>query len=243
APDPRDRRFADPAWKQSAAYRSLAQAYLAWGNALYHFLDEAKIDGEDAERARFIVSLVVDAMSPTNSLAGNPAALKRFVDTGGASLLHGLENFIGDLVRNGGLPAQVDTRTFAVGKNLATTPGAVVLRTPVMELIQYRPLGEQVHARPLLIAPPQINKFYVFDLVPEKSIIRYCLEGNLQTFAISWKTPTPAERCFGIDTYVRALEEAVDVMRDITSSEDVNIWGSCSGGITMSAFLAHLAAR
>jgi polyhydroxyalkanoate synthase len=157
--------------------------------------------------------------------------------------LHGLENFIGDLVRNGGLPAQVDPRSFAVGKNLAATPGSVVHRTPVMELIQYRPTGDEVHQRPLLIAPPQINKFYVFDLSPEKSIIQYCLRGNLQTFAISWKNPTPAERTYGIDTYVGALEEAVDAMRDITGSKDVNIWGSCSGGITTSAFLAHLAAR
>jgi polyhydroxyalkanoate synthase subunit PhaC len=243
APDAKDRRFADPAWKESIAYRTLAQSYLAWGSALYGFLDEAKLDKCDAERARFVVSLVVDAMSPTNSLAGNPTALKKLVDTGGASLAHGLENFIGDLVHNGGLPAQVDTRTFAVGKNLATTPGAVVYRSPVMELIQYRPVGEEAHKRPLLIAPPQINKFYVFDLAPEKSIIRYCLEGNLQAFAISWKNPTPAERHFGIETYVAALEQAVDVMRDITGSEDVNIWGSCSGGITMSACLAHLAAR
>jgi polyhydroxyalkanoate synthase subunit PhaC len=243
APDAKDRRFADPAWKESLAYRSLAQGYLAWGNALYGFLDQANIDKRDAARARFVLSLIVDAMAPTNALAGNPAALKKLVDTGGASLVHGLKNFLGDLVGNGGLPAQVDTRTFVVGKNLATTPGAVVYRTPVMELIQYRPVGAQVHKRPLLIAPPQINKFYVFDLVPEKSIIRYCLEGNLQAFAISWKNPTPAERRFGIDTYVEALEDAVDVMRDITGSEDVNIWGSCSGGITMSAFLAHLAAR
>jgi polyhydroxyalkanoate synthase len=243
APDAKDRRFADSAWKESVAYRSLAQGYLAWGNALHRFLDEAKLDKRDAERARFVVSLVVDAMSPTNSLAGNPAALKKLVDTGGASLVHGLENFVGDLVRNGGLPAQVDTRTFAVGKNLATTPGEVIYRTPVMELIQYQPMGDEVHKRPLLIAPPQINKFYVFDLAPEKSIIRYCLRGDVQTFAISWKNPTPAERRFGIDTYVKALEEAVDVMRDITGSTDVNIWGSCSGGITMSAFLANLAAR
>jgi polyhydroxyalkanoate synthase len=243
APDAKDKRFADPAWKESVAYRSLAQGYLAWGNALHRFLDEAKLDKSDAERARFIVSLIIDAMSPTNSLAGNPAALKKLLDTGGASLLHGLENFVGDLVRNGGLPTQVDTRSFAVGKNLATTPGSVVYRTPVMELIQYRPVGDEVHQRPLLIAPPQINKFYVFDLAPEKSIIHYCLKGNLQAFAVSWKNPTPAERDFGIDTYVGALEEAVDAMRDITGSKDVNIWGSCSGGITTSAFLAHLAAR
>jgi polyhydroxyalkanoate synthase subunit PhaC len=243
APDAKDRRFADPAWQESAAYRSLAQGYLAWSNALNRLVDEANMDKRDAERARFIVALLVDAMAPTNSLAGNPAALKKLVDTGGASLVHGLENFVGDLVRNGGLPAQVDTRKFAVGRNLATTPGAVVYRTPVMELIQYRPTTAQVHQRPLLIAPPQINKFYVFDLAPEKSIIQYCLNGGQQTFAISWKNPTPAESHFGIDTYVAALEEAVDVMRDLTGSADVNIWGSCSGGITMSAFLAHLAAR
>jgi polyhydroxyalkanoate synthase subunit PhaC len=243
APDPKDRRFADPAWKDNTAYRALAQSYLAWGNALYHFIDEAKIDSRDAERARFLVSLLLDALSPTNSLAGNPAALKKLVETGGASLLHGFENFLRDVVRNGGLPAQVDARTFAVGKNLATTPGAVVLRSDVMELIQYRPTTDDVHRRPLLVVPPQINKFYVFDLAPEKSIIRYCLDGGLQTFSISWKNPTAAERGFGLDTYVAALEQAVDAVRAITGSEDVNIWGSCSGGITTSAFLAHLAAR
>jgi len=156
APDPKDRRFADPVWKDNAAYRALAQSYLAWGNALYRFLDEANIDSRDAERARFLVSLLVDALSPTNSLAGNPAALKKVVETGGASLLHGFENFVRDVVGNGGLPAQVDTRTFGVGKNLATTPGAVVLRTEVMELIQYRPPTDEVHQRPLLIAPPLI---------------------------------------------------------------------------------------
>ena len=243
APDPKDRRFADPAWKENAAYRLLAQGYVAWANALYRLLDEVNIDKRNTERARFLVSLLVDAMAPTNSLGGNPAALKKLVETGGASLLTGLENFVTDLICNGGLPAQVDTRTFAVGKNLATTPGSVVLRSEVMELIHYRPTTKQVNIRPLLIVPPQINKFYVFDLAPEKSIIRYCLEGGIQTFVISWKNPTAAERDFGLDTYVAALEQAVDAMREITGSQDVNIWGSCSGGITTSAFLAHLAAR
>jgi len=182
-------------------------------------------------------------MSPTNWLGANPAALKKLVDTGGASLTHGLENFVGDMASNGGLPAQVDTRRFTVGKNLATTPGSVVYRSPVMELIQYRPMTDEVHSRPLLIAPPQINKFYVFDLAPEKSIIQFALKGGLQPFIISWKNPTSAQSHFGLDTYVGALEEAVDVMRDITGSDDVNIWGSCSGGITTSAFLGHLAAR
>ena len=243
APATNDKRFADPAWKESPTYRALVQAYLAWGVALNRFVDDAKMEKRDAERARFVVSLIVDAMSPTNSFFGNPAALKKFVDTGGESFVRGLENFLGDLTRNGGLPTQVDARTFAVGKNLATTSGEVVYRTPVMELIRYQPMTDDVHARPLLIAPPQINKFYVFDLVPEKSIVQFALKGGLQTFAISWKNPTAAESHFGLDTYVGALEEAVDVMRELTGSEDVNIWGSCSGGITTSAFLAHLAAR
>src|SRR5262249_37567926 len=216
APDPKDRRFTDPAWKDNAAYRALAQSYLAWANALYHFIDEAKIDSRDAERARFLVSLLLDALSPTNWLAGNPAALKKLVETGGASFLLGFENFVRDMVRKGGLPAQVHPRSFAVGKNLATTPGSVVLRTEVMELIQYRPTTDEVHQRPLLIPPPQINKFYVFDLVPEKSIIRYCLEAGLQTFAISWKNPTAAERDFGLDTYVAPLDQPVHAIRHIT---------------------------
>ena len=243
APAAQDRRFADPAWKESPGYRTLVQVYLAWGQALERFVDEVGLEKRDVDRARFVVSLVVDAMAPTNSLGGNPAALKKLLDTGGASLARGLENLVTDLARNGGLPAQVDARQFAVGGNLATTPGAVVYRSPVMELIQYRPAGAQVHARPLLIAPPQINKFYVFDLSPEKSIVQLALRGEVQTFAISWKNPTRAQSHFGLDTYVEALGEAADVMRDITGAEDVNIWGSCSGGITTSAFLAHLAAR
>jgi polyhydroxyalkanoate synthase len=112
-----------------------------------------------------------------------------------------------------------------------------------MELIQYRPIAAEVHQRPLLIAPPQINKFYVFDLAPQKSIVQLALKGGLQTFAISWKNPTREDSDFGLDTYVGALDEAVDVMREITGADDVNIWGACSGGITTSTFLAHLAAR
>jgi polyhydroxyalkanoate synthase len=243
APAAQDKRFADSAWRESLPYRALAQAWLAWGRALNGLVDEVGMDKRDAERARFVVSLFVDALAPTNSLGGNPAALKRLVDTGGASLARGLEHFVSDLAANGGLPAQVDRRGFEVGKNLATTPGAVVYRSPVMELIQYRLAGTEVHARPLLIAPPQINKFYVFDLAPDKSIVQLALQGGLQTFAVSWKNPTPTEGHFGLDDYVGALEEAADAMRDITGAEDVNIWGACSGGITTSALLAHLAAR
>lgn len=242
-PDEKDRRFADTAWRENGPYRLLAQSYLALGGALNGIVDRARMERRDAERARFVVSLLVDAMAPTNTLGGNPAALKRALDTGGTSLIHGLENFVSDLARNGGLPSQVDRKKFAVGRNLATTEGSVILRNPVLELIQYRPLAPQVHKRPLLIVPPQINKYYAFDLSPEKSVVRFALQGGLQVFVASWKNPTPAGGDAGLDAYVEALEEAIDAMRAITRSPDVNVWGACSGGITTSALLGHLAAR
>jgi polyhydroxyalkanoate synthase subunit PhaC len=242
-PDANDRRFADSAWRESGPYRLLAQSYLAWSNALDEFVNHAKMEKRDAQRARFVVSLFVNAMAPTNALAGNPAALKRAFDTGGMSLLHGLENFVCDLARNGGLPAQVDRKKFAVGKNLATTEGSIVLRNRVLELIQYRPLAPQVQKRPLLIVPPQINKYYAFDLSQDKSIVRFALQGGLQVFAASWKNPTAVDGDLGLDAYVDALEQAVDALCEITHSLDVNIWGACSGGITTSALLCHLAAR
>jgi polyhydroxyalkanoate synthase subunit PhaC len=243
APDEKDRRFADTAWRESGPYRLLAQSYLAWGNALNEFVEHAGMEKGEAERSRFFVSLAVNALSPTNALTANPAALKRALDTGGASLLRGLENFASDLAKNGGLPSQVDRRMFKVGGNLAISEGAVVFRSSVLELIEYRPLTPQVHKRPLLIVPPQINKYYAFDLSPEKSIVRFALQGGLQVFIVSWKNPTRAESDFGLDAYVGALDEAVDVVREVTRSPDVNLWGACSGGITTSTLLGHLAGR
>src|SRR5690606_3280221 len=135
------------------------------------------------------INLLTEALAPSNSLA-NPAALKRFFETGGKSLLDGLGHLAKDLVNNGGLPSQVNMEAFEVGKNLALTEGAVVFRNDLLELIQYRPNTEQVHARPLLIVPPQINKFYVFDLAPEKSLVRFSLRNGVQTFIVSWRNPT-----------------------------------------------------
>jgi polyhydroxyalkanoate synthase len=243
APDERDRRFADTAWRESGPYRLLAQSYLAWGEELNRFVGQARMERRDAERARFVVSLFVDALAPTNVLAGNPAALKRALDTGGTSLLRGLEHFVADLARNGGLPSQVDKRKFAVGRNVATTQGSVVLRNRVLELIQYRPLAPRVRQRPLLIVPPQINRYYAFDLSPEKSLVRYALQGGLQVFIASWKNPTPADGGLGLDDYVEGLEQAIDAMRAISRSPDVNVFGACSGGITTAALLGHLATR
>ena len=230
-----DKRFADPAWQTSPFYRRLLQGYLAWGQALVGFVDKSSMDNENKARAQFAMAMLTEAMAPTNSLAGNPAALKKLIDRGGTSLLSGLKNMLSDLVDNRGMPAQVDKRAFEVGRNIGLTPGSVVFRNDVLELIQYAPTTAQVYARPQLIVPPQINKFYVFDIAPGRSIVEYMLNNGFQTFVVSWRNPTAAQRDWDMDTYVAALLEAIDAVRQITGSDDVNLHGACSGAMTMAA--------
>ena len=236
-----DRRFADPAWSQNPLYKRYLQTYLAWRKELHSWIDDSSLSPKDIARGHFVINLMTEAMAPTNT-AANPAAVKRFFETGGKSLLDGLSHLAKDLVHNGGMPSQVNMGAFEVGKSLGVTEGAVVFRNDVLELIQYRPITEQVHERPLLVVPPQINKFYVFDLSPDKSLARFCLRNNVQTFIVSWRNPTKAQREWGLSTYIDALKEAVDVVTAITSSKDVNMLGACSGGITCTALLGHYAA-
>jgi len=239
---PGDRRFADPAWADNAVYRRLLQSYVALCGTLDRCVEEANLDTVAGGRARFAVSLIEDALAPTNFVAGNPAALKKLVASRGTSGLRGLANFIDDLRGGTGLPRQVDARPFAVGKNLATTAGAVVYRNDMLELIQYAATTPEVHARPLLIVPPQINKYYVFDLAPARSLVQWSLASGVSTFMVSWRNPTRKQADCGLDTYVEALELAVDAVSDISASRDVNVFGACSGGITLSALLGYLAA-
>jgi polyhydroxyalkanoate synthase len=238
-----DKRFSDPAWQTNPFYRRLLQGYLAWGQALGGFVDKSSMDDGNKARARFAMAMLTEAMAPTNSLAGNPAALKKVIDRGGTSLLSGLRNMLGDLVENRGMPSQVDKRAFEVGRNIGLSQGSVVFRNEVLELIQYAPTTPQVHIRPQLIVPPQINKFYVFDIAPGRSIVEYMLNNGFQTFVASWRNPTAAQRDWDMDTYVAALLEAIDAVRQITRSDDVNLHGACSGAMTMAALLGHLAAR
>ncbi|AZC22142.1 MULTISPECIES: class II poly(R)-hydroxyalkanoic acid synthase [Pseudomonas] len=240
-PESDDRRFIDPAWSQNPLYRRYLQTYLAWRKELHDWIGNSNLSEQDISRGHFVINLMTEAMAPTNS-AANPAAVKRFFETGGKSLLDGLSHLAKDLVHNGGMPSQVNMDAFEVGKNLGTSEGSVVFRNDVLELIQYRPITEQVHERPLLVVPPQINKFYVFDLSPDKSLARFCLRNNVQTFIVSWRNPTKAQREWGLSTYIEALKEAVDVVTAITGSEDVNMLGACSGGITCTALLGHYAA-
>jgi len=243
APVKGDKRFLDAAWQQNPFYRIAMQSYLAWQNALTGFVDRSALDARSKERAHFVLQLMTDALAPTNTLIGNPAALRKVVESGGTSLISGIKNALTDIVQNQGMPAQVDMTAFKVGENLATSPGAVVFRNEVLELIQYTPATGEVYGRPQLIVPPQINKFYVFDLSEGKSIVDYLLKREFQVFAVSWRNPTVDHRDWDMDTYVAALIEAIHAIRDITGSEDVNLHGACSGAMTMSALLGHLEAR
>jgi polyhydroxyalkanoate synthase len=243
APLPGDRRFQDAAWREDPRFKALLQAYLGWATRLDDYVGQLGLSRRATERARFVMGLVSDALAPSNVLWTNPEALRRLGESRGASLVAGCRNLVQDLIRNGGMPAQVDKRAFRLGENLALTPGAVVLRNDVLELIQYAPAGETVHHRPLMIVPPQINKFYIFDLAPGRSLIEYLTKQGFQVFVASWCNPAAAQRDWSMDTYVAALIEAIDAMRDITGSADVNLAGACSGAMTLSALLGHLAAK
>jgi polyhydroxyalkanoate synthase subunit PhaC len=241
APIKGDKRFSDVVWNDNPFYHRYLQGYLAISQAFDNFVESTKLDNIAKQRAHFVLSLWLDALAPTNTLAGNPAAIRKALESGGASLVAGYKNLLADMTANRGMPAQVDMKAFAAGRNLALSPGAVVWHNEVLELIQYSPKTEQVYARPQLIVPPQINKFYIFDLAPGKSIVEYLVNAGMQVFIVSWRNPTPAQRDWDMDTYVAALLGAIGAVRDITGVEDVNIHGACSGAITLSALLGHLA--
>lgn len=243
APDPKDKRFADPAWQTNAFLRALLQSYLAGQSELTRFIESTNLAPLEKSRARFIAALLADAMAPSNSPLTNPAALRKLVDTGGMSLARGIRHFGEDILHNRGLPKQVDSAPFKVGENIATAKGEVVFRNEMFELLQFAPTTENVYARPLVMSPPQINKYYAIDLSPEKSLIKWIQDSGVTLFVISWRNPTREHRDWGLSDYALCLDQAVDVARRITRSPDVNMWGSCSGGITLAAYLGWLAAR
>ena len=240
--DPGDWRFTDPTWSRNPAYRRIKQGYLAWTRALLAVVDDAAVDWRTRERARFALGILTSAAAPTNVLAGNPAALKELVESGGRSLISGVRNVVSDARYNGAMPAQVDRSQFKVGGNLAVTPGAIVHRDEVMEVIQYRPASARVQARPVVLVPPQINKYYFLDLAPGRSFIEYAVSRGLQVFGISWRNPRKDHGHWSLDTYAEAFLRAVDVAQDVSGSPDINALGMCAGGITMTTALSHLAA-
>ncbi len=242
APEKGDKRFSDPAWQQNPFFRALMQTYLYLGSRADPVVEASGLAGMNAERARFALVLVREALAPTNFLVTNPAALKRCFDTAGASVARGVVNWAGDVRHNHAMPSMVDLRPFRIGENIAASPGAVIHRTAVFELIQYTPQSATVYQRPVLIVPPQVNKYYALDLSPGRSMYEYLLAHGIQVFGISWRNPGPAQRDWDFDTYVAATLEAIDVIREVSGSPDVNTMGGCLGGMTVALAAAHLAA-
>jgi polyhydroxyalkanoate synthase len=239
--DAKDRRFADPAWSSNPLFYGVRLSYLAACRAARDLVASAGLDEDTARKAAMATELMLDALAPTNFLPTNPAALKRAFDTAGMSLAKGARNFADDLVKNEGRPRQVDTSPFEVGRNLAATPSKVVYRNDLMELLQYEPQTEQVHANPLLCSPPWINKYYVMDLAPGRSFIEWAVQHGRTVFAISYKNPTRQMSGVTMDDYlVDGPHTALDVIQEITGAETVDIAGLCLGGALTAITDAYL---
>jgi polyhydroxyalkanoate synthase subunit PhaC len=243
APARGDRRFGDPAWQGNWLLRRVLQGYLSTAEAVDGVISDAELDWQTERQARFAAGNVLDAVAPTNFPWSNPAVLKALVDEGGANLVRGAKRFAADFARPPRLPQNVDTSQFEVGGNLALTPGSVVLRTDVFELIQYKPATERVHEVPLLFIPPTINKYYILDLAPGRSVVEYLVAQGMQVFLVSWRNPDKSHAHFDLDTYASAVLEARDAVAAITKAPAVHLNAACSGGIIGSGALGHLAAE
>jgi polyhydroxyalkanoate synthase len=217
------------------------QAYLAAAETAEAIVDGAGLGSADAERVGFILTNLVDALAPSNSPLLNPAALKAAIDSGGGSVVTGLRHFVRDMATAPRVPSMVEPDAFEVGVDLAVTPGSVILRTPVFELIQYRPATAAVRQVPLLIVPPTINKFYIMDLAPGRSLAEYLTASGLQVFMISWRNPDARHAAWDFSTYGQAVLDAMDAIGRITGSEQAALMGACSGGVISAMVAAHLA--
>ena len=240
SPDKGDKRFRDQAYSENPMYFLLEQQYLLAAQLVTELLDAAGLDAAQDVKARFAASFILDALAPTNTLPGNPAALREAFNTGGKSVLRGVRNMLGDIRHNGGWPSQVDSSGFEVGVNMAATPGAVVYRSDLIEVIQYEPQVPRVHAVPLLFCPPWINKYYIMDLAPGKSLIEWAVQHGHTCFAISYRNPDASMRDLGFEDYLRQGPlDAVRVVREITGAAEVNVLSVCLGGTLTAIGLAH----
>jgi poly[(R)-3-hydroxyalkanoate] polymerase subunit PhaC len=240
-PSRRDRRFADPGWAGNPLLRRAMQMYLAAAGTVEGLVAEAGLDWADSERVGFVVTNLIDALAPSNNPLLNPAAVKAAVDTGGGSAASGLRHFVADMAAAPRVPSMVEPDAFEVGVDLAVTPGSVILRTPVFELIQYCPATPAVRKVPLLIVPPTINKFYVMDLAPGRSLAEYLLGSGVQVFMISWRNPDARDAKWDFNTSGQGVLDAMDAAARITGSEQTALMGACSGGVIAAMVAAHLA--
>jgi polyhydroxyalkanoate synthase len=245
APARGDRRFSDSAWTTNPGYRRVEQAYLAWAGAVNQIVDDYASTAPDfrrAERATFAANIMTSICAPTNFFATNPAAVKRAFDTGGVSLLRGTRNFMSDLRHNGGMPSQVDRSKFELGQNLAASPGAVIDRDPLAEVLQFRPTIATACRRPVLVVPPPIGRYYFLDLAPGRSFVEFAANRGLETFVLSWRNPTDEQSEWDLDSYAGRVLSAIDAVREVTGSDNVDLMGFCAGGIIATTLLNYLAA-
>jgi len=245
ADGPRDKRFTDPEWRSNPAFSMLRETYLATSDFITGLIDKAEgVDEQAKRKAAFFVKQAVDAASPSNFLMTNPAALRAVLETKGESLKKGLENFAHDMKRGHGNLAisQTDISAFQVGVNVATAPGKVVFRNDIFELIQYAPSTETVRKAPLLIFPPWINKFYIMDLQPKNSLIRWLVAQGNTVFLVSWVNPDEDMSERGFEDYMQgAIFAAVDAVQEATGEDKINTVGYCVGGTLLAASLAYMA--
>ncbi|MDP9423763.1 MAG: class I poly(R)-hydroxyalkanoic acid synthase [Pseudomonadota bacterium] len=240
AGETRDRRFSSPEWRENPIFDTVRQSYQAISDRLLGTVEEIEgIDDEARNRLRFATKNFVEAMSPANFMVTNPEVMKRTIETKGENLLSGLKNMLADITR--GQVTQSPEGAFELGRNLATTPGKVIYETRLFQLIQYAPSTDEVLETPLVIFPPWINRFYILDLTPEKSFVKWTVDQGVTLFMVSWKSADESIRDVGMDDYVAAQEEAIDVIRDLLGVEAVHTIGYCVAGTTLAATLAYLA--
>lgn len=243
---PPDKRFANPLWQSHPFFNLIKKQYLTNARALQEASDSLELPDEVARRrVNWLTAQVIDMMAPTNFLATNPDALEKAVETEGESLVRGLENLVRDVESHGGemIVSLADRRAFTVGENIGTAPGTVVYRAPLFELIQYAPTTEQTHSLPLIVFPPWINKFYILDLKPQNSLIRWLVDQGQTLFVVSWKNPDASFAQTGIEDYVAAYQDAMDQVLALTGQSRLNTLGYCIAGTTLSLTLALLKQR
>jgi polyhydroxyalkanoate synthase subunit PhaC len=237
----KDKRFVDPAWSGNAAYWLVREIYHGWAQSLLAIVRDADTPPEVRQKAEFAVQLMIDALAPTNFVLGNPAVIKKAFETGGLSLAKGWRNFVHDLLTNQGAPQQVIPGAHTVGKDMAVSPGRVVFRNELMELIQYAPSTAEVHEIPLLFSPPWINKYYVMDLAPGRSLVQWAVDHGHTVFMISYRNPDERLRHVKMDDYlISGPVAALEVVGNITGADKINLLGLCLGGTLTMATLAYL---
>lgn len=236
-----DRRFKGKAW-ESGWSRSIVGMYLINSKHLLALADAVESDAKTKQRINFATLQLIDALSPANFVATNPEVLENIINTQGQSIQNGILNLLADLKK--GKVSQTDETAFEVGKNLAQSEGAVIFRCDLFELIQYKPLTDTVYERPFLLVPPCINKFYILDLQPENSVVRYLVSEGHTVFLVSWKNPDDSMRHTTWDDYIgKGVIKAIEVTKAIGAIEQINLLGFCVGGTLVGNALAVLAAR